>query len=129
MKQLIIILFVISLFGCKKETVTPAKGDAGAAGTSDVHSYSYITTSTDWVQQGGYYVLNKYIPEIDQHTLNNGTVQVFIEDVNQNYFALPYTKQGIEYLYSIKLYGLEIDILTGINPGTQQLKVVIIPGA
>src|ERR1700758_654099 len=98
--NIILIVFLLIVSGCKKDAlVGPAgpigpTGATGPAGNANVDEYDFVTSSTDWVQSG-----NNWSAVYSSVTIDKtDAIMVYISNgvSTPSYIALPYINPTTE---------------------------------
>lgn len=133
------ILLSLTFTNCKKAEAGP-KGDPGPAGSNgvaNIQSSNITTTNGSWNLDtfDNSYNATITVTGITQNVLDKGAVMVYIGNgTGSEWSAMPFSYQGVEFNYSIKLGQVLIYVTLDDgsapgNPGGQQFKIVVIPPA
>ncbi len=130
----IFILFAISVLtftGCTKKGDTGPAGPTGAKGTSNISSYDFNLTASDWlsVNAGKAYNADCVSAAFQTAVLNSGTINVYWM-ASGTAIALPASIGGIEIFYAIKSNIITIGVSNAngtnpANPGSMSIKVIL----
>lgn len=125
-------ILALMINGCKKDD----NSNYVTKGANNNTVNSSTCTINNWVADNNnfWYYYNYTDVNINSSVLSGGSVQVFFyNSYDNNWFALPFSRQGAELTYSIELSHLVIyltnsDMSMPANPGSGwQFRVVVIP--
>jgi len=134
MKNLLLILLAVALFGCKKKNLEDYKGDTGTTGADAAVTVVNVNVQPgDWTLNGSYYRAILFIDKITQAIYEKGSVQVY-SVLNNQIKELPFL-EGENYMrcaYTtgrVNLYFGDSHVATPPTekPEAQTIRIVIHP--
>lgn len=104
---------------------TGPAGPTGPAGSVNIQTYTYTANSADWYQLSGSpaaWEFNISIPQLTEAIYTKGAVFVYITSPFTNETLLPFTQNGVDFLY---ISGLLTPANSGVPADTGDIQITV----